>query len=611
MKIASQLHQAIHRGDLRPLDLEIGLFLMERGGREELLFLAGALVSAATDMGNTCMPISAIRTLFPWLDRDTLPEPDQIRSGLLATPAVAGPGGHAPLILDRANRLYLYRYWAAEQRIAADLQKRAARRLQPDHGQAAGLLGQLFAGQRHHLDLQQLAVAMAQLSGLLILSGGPGTGKTWTAARILRLAQALADAPLRIALAAPTGKAAARLDESIRASASIIDLAGLPELPEAATLHRLLGYRPDNDSFRHNRTTPLALDILLVDEASMIDLILMDNLLAALPDSCRLILLGDHHQLASVEAGSLFGDLCRAGGRDYSAPLAGRLQQLTGDPVPVADHPPSPIGDLVVQLEQSYRFTSHSPIGRLASAINRNNRQTLTATLTDGSDDLIIHDPADGDGESWLRRQILAGYDPLCKARSIDEAFAAFASFRILCALRKGRFGVAGMNALCREILVRTEPLARQDDLTQGQPIIIRRNHYQLGLFNGDTGILWPDARGRIMAWFKGSDNHIHAIAPGQLPAYEPAWAITVHKAQGSEFDRVLLVLPGTDSRVLSRELLYTAVTRAKKELALFADRELLATAMARPMQRFSGLAGMLGHSETKSFAKRRFSGTT
>ncbi len=594
MKILSLLQQAGHRGELRPLDLEIGLFLMERGGRDALLLLAGSLVSAATDMGNTCMPLAKINALFPWLDQDTLPSQEQMRSRLLATPAVTEPGGYAPLVLDDMNRLYLYRYWAAEQRIATDLRQRAANRFQPDPDRAATLLGQLFPDRRDHPDLQLLGVALAQLSGLLILSGGPGTGKTWTAARILRLAQTLANEPLRIALAAPTGKAAARLDESIHASASTITLAGLPDLPEAATLHRLLGYRPDEDAFRFNRRHPLNLDLLLVDEASMINLLLMDNLLAALPGSCRLILLGDHHQLASVEAGSLFGDLCRAAGRDFSAPLARHLQQLTGDPVPVADPSPSPIGDSVVQLKRSYRFTTHSAIGRLASAINQNNRQDLTACLTDGAQDLIIHDPADGDREVWLRQQILNGYGPLLKARSLDEAFAAFASFRILCALRKGRFGVEGMNALCRETLVKAGLLGEQDDWPKGQPIIIRRNHYQLGLFNGDTGILWPDKQGRVMAWFKGSGSHIHAIARNQLPAHDPAWSITVHKAQGSEFDRVLLILPEAESRILSRELLYTAVTRARKGLALFTGPKPLHTAMAGTIRRYSGLPDLL-----------------
>jgi exodeoxyribonuclease V alpha subunit len=611
------LRQAHRQGELRALDLHTGLFLMERCGGDQLVLLAGTLTSAATGLGNTCLPLAELTTLFPWLEPADasepamLPDAEELRGALLASPAVAGPGEQAPLILDENDRLYLYRYFAAEQRVAADLAARAGQRLHPDPDQAASRLALLFPDRTTEPDLQKIAVALAQLAGLTILSGGPGTGKTWTAARILRLAAALARQPLNMALAAPTGKAAARLDESIRNSAADIGLVPLATLPEAKTLHRLLGCRPDDDSFRHNSANPLDLDLLLVDEASMIDLILMDNLLAALPPSCRLILLGDHNQLASVEAGSLFGDLCRNAQSGFCKELAGQLERLTGSAVPVVEPAPTLVSDAVVSLQKSYRFDDRSGIGHLAAAIRQGKTTIMDAWQEPPWPDLVIHEPASARGENWLREQIVSGYGPLLKAGTIREAFTALDRFRILCGVRRGSLGVAGMNALCRDTLVREGLLEGHAGPVRGTVVIITRNNYHLGLFNGDICIHWPDGQGRLMAWFMGADNRLHALAPARLPAHDPAWAITVHKAQGSEFDRILFVLPPADSRVLSRELLYTAVTRAKKELALFGDRQLLARAMTCPIRRFSGLAGMLGHSETKSFAKRRFSGTT
>jgi exodeoxyribonuclease V alpha subunit len=226
--------------------------------------------------------------------------------------------------------------------------------------------------------------------------------------------------------------------------------------------------------------------------------------------------------------------------------------------------------------------------------INNNDHKGLTACLDGQYADLHFHDPGMGAGEEWLRQQIIDGYAPLLAARTIQDAFTVLDSFRILCALRQGNLGVAGANALCRTTLIRAGLLDDQPGPTQGQPLIIRQNHYHLGLFNGDTGIFWPDEQGRIMAWFPGQDNCPRAIAPARLPAHAPAWSITVHKAQGSEFDRVLLMLPEAESRILSRELLYTAVTRAKRELALFGSRETVARAMAQPIRRYSGLADLL-----------------
>lgn len=597
----SLLKQACERGEIRLLDLHIGLFLEKLacpGRKNNELLLAGTLVSAAVGNGHVCQPLDRAAELSLQIDPSLIPEQDSWRNKLLATPVVGRPGETAPLILDEHNRLYLYRYYQYEEQIARDLLARATTIAEVADQPAGKLLAQLFPA-RNGTNWQQLAAALALLKRLVVISGGPGTGKTHTVARILALVQALNknSKPLRVGLAAPTGKAAARLEESLRNAGQAMPSELTCNMPEQAqTLHRLLGFRPGADDFRYNATHPLHLDLLVVDEASMVDVELMAALLQALPPQARLILLGDRNQLASVEAGSLFADLCGAADPAWSAPLCERLRQLTGEgALPQATTPPV-MADSVVLLRDSYRFQEASGIGSLAAAVNSGSVIQVDSVLAEASEfpDLQVCCLTGANREQWLRKQIIQGFHGMVTASTVEEAHKAMQQFRILCAVRRGPAGIEGINTLAEQVLRRAGLIDADTDRYQGKPIIIRRNQYDMQLFNGDTGILWKTGDGQLRAWFMRPDNRLYPVSPARLPDHDTAYAITIHKAQGSEFDQVLLLLPEEKSRVLSRELIYTGITRARSSLILCSDPEILATAVRQRTRRYSGLSERL-----------------
>ena len=590
------LKQACRQGHISQLDLQLGLFLEKLAGKEtpELL-LAGVLAANAVSNGHVCRPLTGIAELPLDIPPEMIPEPTSWAQALLATPVVGRPGESTPLILDADNRLYLYRYYQYEQQIAADLLKRARGMLEiRDQQQARFLLDQLFSD-NEEINYQQLSAALALLKRLVVISGGPGTGKTYTVARILGLIQALTDKPLRIALAAPTGKAAARLEESIRKARESLPAEFAEKIPEQAqTLHRLLGFRPDSDDFRYNGNNPLHFDVVVLDEASMIDVVMMSGLIRALPATSRLILLGDHNQLASVEAGSLFGDLCGTGVQPWSSQLCEQLHILTGAKNLPQAEAPGTMADSVILLRTSHRFKDTSGIGSLALAVNNGSVGQVNTIRAQEFTDLQIKCTTGADRNHWLRQQVMNGFQRLFTADSVEEAFAAMEKFRFLCAVRKGPAGVEGINSLAEQVLHQAGLISGDTDWYRGKPIIIRRNHYEMQLFNGDTGILWHDETGTLRAWFKHPDNSLHSVTPARLPEHDSAYAITIHKAQGSEFERVLLLLPEEKSRVISRELLYTGITRAKEHLSLCCDQKILSTAVKQRTKRHSGLEDKL-----------------
>jgi exodeoxyribonuclease V alpha subunit len=435
-----------------------------------------------------------------------------------------------------------------------------------------------------------------------VISGGPGTGKTSTVLKVLALLTGQSERPLRIALAAPTGKAAARMQESIRAAKPGLGLAPeqaaqIPE--EASTLHRLLGSRPDSVYFRYNADNPLPLDVLVVDEVSMVGLALLAKTVDALLPSTRLILLGDKDQLASVDAGAVLGDLCTGAGR-FSPEFQARLAALTGETLPRGKESPSPLVDAIVLLRHSYRFGADSGIGALAQAVNRG-RSADASALLEGRADIDWRTLADAEAlPEQLAEPVATGFTPYLEAVQAGAAPAAvfeqFNRFRVLVALRKGPFGVEALNSLCEEVLHHQGLIDSRQTWYPGRPIMVVHNDYNLRLFNGDIGMTLPDPEEpeRMRVFFLGNDGALRSFAPARLPEHETVYAMTVHKSQGSEFERVLVVTPNESSPVLSRELLYTALTRAKQQAVFYGVPEVFEAAVERRLRRSSGLRDRL-----------------
>lgn len=516
------------------------------GGGDPQAELAAALACQATQSGHVCADLDQEAGWGPWAGEMDSRQRAGFRARLPAMPAVGGDDDWTPLVWD-GRRLYLRRYRDYERRVADDLRRRAASAI-PLSPRLEATLGERFAdtGQRN-------AARIALTRRLALVSGGPGTGKTTTLARLIALLREQAgERPPRLALAAPTGKAAQRMAEALAAAG-----AALPD-DGAMTLHRLLGMRPDG-SCRHDAAHPLAVDVLVVDEASMIDLSLMAHLLAALPARARLILLGDRDQLAAVEAGAVFAELC-------AAPA---------------------LAECVAPLTTSFRFAAGSGIGRVARALREGDAAALLDDLRGGSPDLDWQ-PAGSAAE--LLAAARAGYADYATAVAAGlpaaQLFEGFAQFRVLCAHRQE---VAAINrSLCAGDASRPQP---------GMPLLATRNDSTLGVFNGDVGLALPDpADGQLKACFPGG-----AGGPAQrwipfarLPAWEAAWAMTVHKAQGSEFARVLLALPSAVSPVTTRELVYTGITRARMQVSLWAAANVLQAAAERRAERMSGLGELL-----------------
>lgn len=590
-------------GVFAEIDLHVARLLGRLGDGSAPLLLGAALASRRTAEGHTCLDLAEVagRLLGEAGPSAVLaPAIEEWTAALRGSPAVGSPGEFAPLVLDGADRLYLYRYWAYEREVADDL----AARLQADPPEVdisclrAGL-ERLFPGAERP-DWQCLAAAAGVLRRFTVISGGPGTGKTTTVVRLLALLlEQAAGRPLRIALAAPTGKAAARIQEAIRnekrdlpAPAAVRE--AIPD--EAATLHRLLGWRPGGGGFRHTRENPLDADVLVVDEASMVDLALMAHLVAALPRTARLVLLGDRDQLASVDAGAVLGDICGEATR-CSAAFGQRLAAATGqDPGGAGDGPA--IQDAIVLLRKSYRFGAGSGIGRLAGLVNRGEAAAAFDLLAAGGcPDLTWRTVATRRDLTAALESVTAEVLPAVTTGESPEAvLASLGRIRLLCAHRSGPFGVEAVNGLVEARLRAEGRIGPEVPWYRGRPVLVTRNDYHLRLFNGDLGVALPDPEdeGRLRVFFPTSGSGPRRIAPARLPAHETAYAMTVHRSQGTEADRVILILPAEPSPVLTRELIYTAITRARKRVEMWGSGPALEAAVARRVSRTSGLRDAL-----------------
>lgn len=598
-EILNRLQRLATQGALRPVDYQFARML-QRYGASERATLAAALTSAELAQGHVCLRIAQADyegEIAELIERTRLDQLDY-------EAGVVGDGTElTPLVLE-SGRLYLYRYWQYEQQVATKVLQRCSD-TEADQGLLARALDDLFSSETGtEPDWQRVAAALAAQRRFAVISGGPGTGKTTTVTKLLALVaeqyRLRGQCPV-IRLAAPTGKAAARLSESITGALSQLSLpeavrALIPD--QASTLHRLLGVIPNSHSFRHNSDNPLHLDLLVVDEASMIDLPMMARLLDALPPDAQLILLGDRDQLASVEAGSVLGDICRWPDEPgYSDGMADRLSALCrigAEQLQAAYD--TPLADSVALLRKSYRFHDQSGIGHLARAVNSGNLQRFNRVCAEGYQDIECLELTPQVYQQLID-QVVEGYTEylglIVQGAAPQAILACFNRLQLLCALREGPYGVSGLNEMIRKTLAQRGWLKAEGVWYSGRPVMITRNDAALELYNGDVGVALPDAEGRLQVWFE-QGGRMRPVLPSRLPEHETVFAMTVHKSQGSEFERVYLLLPAEVSPVITRELLYTGITRAKTSLWLSGGKRVLSYALAQATERRGGLAEKL-----------------
>ena len=576
------------------------------GETDDDVVLAAALAVRAPRLGHVFVDLERIH------ETATVDVEDPVDAGALPWPEpggwvarVAGSrlvGDGRPLRLA-GGALYLDRYWSEERRLASDLSA-LAQPAEVELGVLADGIGRLFSGEAADRD-QQVAAAAAVLRRLAVVAGGPGTGKTTTVARIVALldeqAAARGAAPPLVALAAPTGKAARRLEEAVHEAAGRLDVS--EPIRErllaagASTLHRLLGWRPDSHSrFRHDRGNRLPYDVVIVDETSMVSLSLMARLVEAVRGDARLILVGDPGQLTSIEAGAVLGDIVgpAAEGLRMGPGTRAAVSAASGVAVDASDG--APVGDGIVVLRRIHRFGGG--IQRLAEAIRIGDPDRAVAALDTGSDAVtwIARDAADASAGAALaplrELTVATGRAVIEAARDGDAARALerLGAFRILCAHRRGPYGVATWTPRIESWLTSAiAGFAADEPWYVGRPLLVTENDQAIRLYNGDTGVVVASPSGRPVAAFDRQGDVV-TFGPSRLAAVETVHAMTIHKSQGSQFGTAAVVLPDPDSPLLTRELLYTAVTRAQNRLLLAGTEEAVRAAVSRPIARASGL---------------------
>ncbi len=668
------LNQLLIEKRISLLDFHFGRFI-ERIAREsnatdpEILGLTATLLSREQQKGNSCFKLTEMPYPFA-LDEEPLeqtesasnslnrlgspfPSIDQWRRLLRsAEPLVSDGTVVRPMVLDAQDRLYLYRYFQAEQRIAQKIasmiEQTNRRSIDPD----PETLHALFPLDKADTTNWQAVAALCALRHRLsLVVGGPGTGKTATVVKILLLLLK-ASPRLRIAMAAPTGKAAARLSEAIRDglhSLSHLDLDRSIIPAEVRTVHRLLGYRGMSHSFRYYAREPLPFDVVIVDEASMVDLLLLDALFSAMPDSARLILLGDQNQLPSVDTGHTLWDICEAASlrRPYSAAFRSDCRELLGFEPRVGAQANAEtdeslavsLRDSVVELVKNHRFQPGSPLGDLARAVQCSDSDRALCLLQDEAkptiqlisgqtaleDFSLTHeavrkerDKRDcGPGSRASLRRVLEIYLSVVELTTesiavnepvemvVAKAFQRFNSARILCATRYGRYGLLQTIRAVEAWLLKSEHRITESDFYPGRPVMVTANDYHINLFNGDIGICWPDEKGRAMVFFEANkpdgSSYFKRLPLSRIPEHQTAWVITIHKSQGSQFKHVAMLLPDESSRILTRELVYTGITRASESVLLCASPEIARHAIQSPTRRHSGLSTFLQKSVSHS----------
>ena len=594
-------------GFFSPLDLHFAKFMDKlSGASSQELVLAAALVSRFTREGHICLDL-ALQEPLPVSEIGeavVFPEAGKWGKKLRQSGVVGGPGDHTPLILDHKDRLFLYRYWEYQEELAKGIKNRIGResRVSEMESLRQGLNRIFPAVNGDGIDWQKVAAFAAARRRFCVIAGGPGTGKTTTVAKILALLMEQSkEQRLRTALVSPTGKGAARLQEAMKKVKENLTCeenvkALIPD--NASTIHRLLGPATGSPYFRFNAQNHLPVDAVVVDEASMVDLALMSKLVQALPSQARFILLGDKDQLSSVEAGAVLGDICDTGhSHPFSKTFCAEIQKTTGYEIKGVKAAAG-MSDSIVQLTRSYRFGDESGIAAASRSVNEGDADAALKILQDQMRGDLHWKPLPSPKSlpRALKDRALEEFNYLFKASDPHEVFQRLDRFRILCALREGPFGVNAVN-LVVEHLFREQKLIRGGGRWyRGRPVLITQNDYNLHLYNGDVGIVLPDpgAEGELRVFFEAPDDTLRAFHPVRLPEHETVYALTVHKSQGSEFDRLLLILPDRDSPVLTRELIYTGITRAREGVEVWGHEKVFREAVGRRTTRVSGLRDAL-----------------
>ncbi|MCP3852267.1 MAG: exodeoxyribonuclease V subunit alpha [Gammaproteobacteria bacterium] len=588
--------------------------------QDELLFHSIMATSQALRNGHTCLKLNEdspeeSESLY-WHNQDEgksgylFPILEEWHQHLHAIELI--PDAKHPLVYED-HRLYLRRYWQFENELGCAVSELINDQLISSSAfnmeQARDIIDGLFPKTKinpsDELDWQKIAVANALIKRFTIIAGGPGTGKTFTVTKVLTALQSLYGNTLNIAMVAPTGKAAQRLNESIQKAKSFLrqdKLAAqetLDSIPDtASTLHRLLGVIPGSHNFRFHEKKPLSFDVILVDEVSMIDLPLMSRLIRALKENCRIIMLGDADQLPSVAAGSVLADLALQQIPAYGKDSSEKLSLLTGFKIPVLQEDKNSINlDHLTVLQKSHRFDGVGEIGQLARLVIKGQDLKSWDYLQQAREQIKQVD--NEFFKQWIEQMTEQYYVPLLENSSgsyndfnsqiLMDTFQKLTQFRLLAATRLGEQGIDRINEIVELTLSNKGLIPSGSEFYPGRPIMVTENNYNVGLYNGDTGLLWNNNQGKLQAVFQESES-LKWLSLGRLPKVETVYAMTIHKTQGSEFAHVALVLPEKDSLILSRELLYTGITRASKQLSVWAEETVWTIGVKRKVQRNSGL---------------------
>ncbi|MEE4263147.1 MAG: exodeoxyribonuclease V subunit alpha [Desulfobacteraceae bacterium] len=598
------------------LDIHFARFILRFSADQDPdIFLAAALVSRATANGDICLTLEAMSGAVlveeqPGQDPVLCPPVEKWRQKLEAYPAVGKPGERCPLILDDHNRLYLYRYWEYENKLAVSIRDRASGMLADfNPGGVKATLNRLFPStEEEGIDWQKVAALIALLKRFSVITGGPGSGKTHAIAGVLALILACTSrSKLNIYLTAPTGKAAARLGESILGAKEHLDCSpSIKDLipGDVFTIHRLLKPISGTPYFHYNSDNLLPADVVVVDEASMVDLALMSKLLQATAPHTRILIVGDKDQLASVQAGSVLGDVCdRQAIHGFSKSFLEQIVRFSGMSMENFAQGPgdgSGLQDCICVLQNSHRFSSQSGIGGISRAINCGDINESMTLLKNSAETAVewveINTPMEM--QSQLAPRIIDGYKKYLTIKDPVLAMDAFNEFKILCALHIGPYGAGSVNNLAEQVLQRKNLIgpkpAGSHPWYRGRPVMITRNDYSLNLFNGDFGITLPDpeasSEDHLYVYFRDAAGKVRRFLPHRLPQHETVYALTVHKSQGSEFDQVLLVLPDKDYPLMTRELIYTGLTRARTKVSIWGTEPVLTSSISRKIERSSGL---------------------